>query len=160
TLLFVLKPQHSLPFLLFLAGARRWKVFPSFIACLSILTVLALVQIGFDGFAGYLELLRDPGSISHQQPELTPTIRGQLLRLFPDQDRIIFSVTSFLSGLLLLLAMFWGHMLKGRESWLWTGIVVLIPVTIVLSVHCHMYDLLIMTPSMVLLFQDRGIRTS
>lgn len=158
-LLFVLKPQHSIPFIVFLAGAKRWRVLPTFIIALTLLTVVAFFQIGMEGFINYIDLLRDPMSAVRQQAELSATVRGQMVRLFPDFEKVIFFVTTGIYGLLVLFSFVWGRVVAEKEDWLWTGIFVLIPLTLVLTVYCHTYDLLLITPAIILLFKDKVIET-
>ncbi len=157
--LLVLKPQHALPYILLMAGAGRWRVFPALAVTLVVLTTISILEIRPDGLITYFELLRDPASTFHQQPELSPTLRGQLLRFLPQQEKTIFMITSLIYALMLGFSFYLGRIIRHRNDWLWLGIVVLAPISAVLSVHCHSYDLLLLVPSLVLVFQDRGVPT-
>lgn len=88
------------------------------------------------------------------QPELNPTVRGQLLRLFPDAAPIIFTVTSALYLITIALGVFVGWKFRDRENALRLGALGFIPLALVASMHCHTYDLLLLVPTIIMIFND------
>ena len=70
-------------------------------ACVGILlTVISYFVFGNTGFANYIALLKLPESTLYMQPELMPTLRGQLLRLAPSLSKEILyvSIAVFMFG--------------------------------------------------------------
>mgnify|MGYP001204867419 CR=1 FL=1 len=152
--LFVLKPQQLLPFLAYLAGAKRFK---SLIVCaivFSALSIVAFIQMGPTGIQNYMSLVSAPSSVPYMQPELNPTVRGQLLRLFPEAAPIIFTVTSALYLITIALGVFVGWKFRNRKNALRLGALGFIPLALVASMHCHTYDLLLLVPTIIMIFND------
>ena len=152
--LFVLKPQQFLPFLAYLAGARKFKALIVCAAAFAILSIIAFVQMGPAGITNYLSLVSAPSSLPLMQPELNPTIRGQLLRLFPNSAPSIFTITSALYLATIALGLFVGWKFRKKENALMLGVLGFIPLALVASMHCHTYDLLLMVPTIILIFND------
>ncbi len=152
--LFVLKPQQFLPFLAYLAGAKKFKTLIVCGAAFAILSIIAYVQMGTTGITNYMALVSAPSSLPLMQPELNPTIRGQLLRLFPDAAPTIFTLTSAMYLATIGLGLFVGWKFRNKENALMLGVLGFIPLALVASMHCHTYDLLLMVPTIILIFND------
>ncbi len=156
--LIVLKPQQFLPFLAYLAGTKRFK--PLFV-CLGVflvLTIVAFVQMGQPGLANYAALVSAPSSLPYMQPELTPTFRGQLMRLFPSAAPSIFTITSALYLATIALAIFVGWKFRSQQNSVLLGVLAVMPLALVASLHCHTYDLLLLVPTIILIFNDSVIK--
>lgn len=152
--LIVLKPQQFLPFVAYLAGTKRFK---PLIVCLGVfllLSIIAFLQIGQTGLANYAALVSAPSSLPFMQPELTPTVRGQLMRLFPSASAGIFAVTSALYLATIAFAMFVGWKFRNSQNCLLSGVLAVMPLALVMSMHCHTYDLLLLVPTIILIFND------
>ncbi len=152
--LVVLKPQQFLPFMAYLAGTKRFK---PLIVCLGVflaLNIIAFVQMGQTGLANYAALVSAPSSLPYMQPELTPTFRGQLMRLFPSASSSIFTITSALYLATIALAMFVGWRFRNNQNSLLLGVLAVMPLALVMSMHCHTYDLLLLIPTIILIFND------
>ena len=91
------------------------------------------------------------------QPELNPTIRGQLLRLFPQAAATIFTLTSALYLATIALGVFVGWKFRNRANALKMGVLGFIPLALVASMHCHTYDLLLLVPAIIMIFNDSVI---
>jgi hypothetical protein len=126
-----------------------------------ILSILSLLIVGPSGYQNYLSLIQSPESLSHMQPELTPTLRGQLLRLeyvFPaiGQSKGIISVVTLAVYAMAIGFSFWlGGKAQKMERPIEVGVLASLPLTVVTSFHCHSYDLLLLTPTLLILFADR-----
>ncbi len=156
--LIVLKPQQFLPFLAYLAGTKRFK--PLFV-CLGVcvvLSIVAFVQMGQSGLANYAALVSAPSSLPYMQPELTPTFRGQLMRLFPAAAPSIFTITSALYLATIAFALFVGWKFHDKQNSVLLGVLAVMPLALVTSLHCHTYDLLLLVPTIILMFNDSVIK--
>lgn len=92
----LLVPQIAVPFLVFLAGAKKRKLLAWVFLFLLMLFAVSLLLIGPDGYAAYITffeeviLKNELGS----RVDITTTLRGQLTRLFPGNYGTIFGVAS------------------------------------------------------------------
>ncbi len=152
--LIVLKPQQFLPFLAYLAGTKRIKPLLACVGVFLALSIIAFVQMGQTGLANYAALVSAPSSLPYMQPELTPTIRGQLLRLFPAAAASIFTATSAVYLATIGLAAFAGWKFRNRNNALLLGVLGIMPLALVTSMHCHTYDLLLLVPTIILIYSD------
>jgi hypothetical protein len=155
--LVILKPQQFLPFMAYLAGAKKFKPLLISASVIAALSIVALLQIGQSGWANYFALVSAPSSVPFMQPELTPTVRGQLLRLFPSASASIFSLTSALYLVSIAISAFAGWKLREKENSVLLGVLGIMPLGLVLSMHCHTYDLLLLIPTILLIFNDAVI---
>lgn len=149
----MLKPQEGLPLLVFMAGAKRYRM----IGCTAIVLLTALIIVtGLTGPAGIIDYF---GSLNSglgkeqsmlMQSELGPTLRGQMLRFAPESRTLI----ALLSGGLMLLS--WAFIfISGRKfaanpAWLEAGLLVAMPLGLLTALHFHSYDLTLLIPSLVL----------
>ncbi|MBA3856669.1 MAG: hypothetical protein C0507_07120 [Cyanobacteria bacterium PR.3.49] len=152
--LVILKPQQFLPFMAYLAGTRKIKPLIVCAGIVAALSVVAWLQIGQTGWTNYFALVSAPSSVPFMQPELTPTLRGQLLRLFPSASSSIFSLTSGLYLFSIALSAFAGWKLREKRDSVLLGVLGVMPLGLVLSMHCHTYDLLLLIPTILLIFND------
>ncbi len=151
----LLKPQELLPFMIYAAGARRYRGVLLVSGFGVILSLLAFLLIGPVGFANYFQLLSDPSNLSLMQPELNPTWRGQLLRLPGLPSSVANLVGVFVVALTCVFLFALGRRMSGCKDWLEAGIIVSMPLGLVTALHCHIYDLLLMIPSLVALTRSR-----
>ncbi|MBS2000258.1 MAG: DUF2029 domain-containing protein [Cyanobacteria bacterium SZAS LIN-5] len=144
------KPQLIIPVVVFLAGAGRFKVLAFLAGIGLLLNVVAVSLFGSSTYIAYFDLLqRVKENRVWQAPEVTPTIRGQLLRMLPDSE----SMVMWVSGAALVGAMVWIFLIarKYRRSPLWYEYLVLgaLPLGLFTALHCHNYDLLLLLPTVV-----------
>lgn len=152
--LIILKPQQFLPYMAFLAGTKRFKTLIATSCVILVLCITAFAHIGQDGFSNYAALVSAPSSLPYMQPELTPTIRGQLLRFFPASASLIFSITSAFYLATIALAAFVGWKFRNRKNSHLIGVLSIMPLALVTSMHCHTYDLLLLVPTIILIFSE------
>ncbi len=154
SLMMMLKPQYSLPFLAYLAGLRRWRPLAVLASMFVLFTFIAFGEIGIAGFQNYFALMRSPESIMCMQPELHPTLRGQLLRLLPMNADIIFAVSAVIFVIVLAFSYLYGTQTREKSDAILRGVLCIIPIGLVTSLYCHEYDLLLLVPSLLVIFTD------
>jgi hypothetical protein len=155
----VLKPQELLPFAIYLLGCGKYRTVLLLGLISAVLAVVSILLIGFDGYANYANLI----SFSMQQtqgmqPELSPTIRGQLLRFLPNSHGLVTAIGIGTLSISLLAIFFLGRRFRRRPGWLWAGLIGAMPLGLVSSLHCHDYDLLLLVPTAVALLKTSAAR--
>jgi hypothetical protein len=155
--LFILKPQFIVPFLIYLIGLRRWTPVVVFTAVALVLTAISYFILGQSGFNDYLMLVRAPASGLYMQPELMPTLRGQLLRLGSEFSKEIsyLSIAVFLA--VSFCSWFCGADNRNKEKNILWAFLITIPLSLITSLHCHSYDLILLVPTMIIIFADAVI---
>lgn len=150
---FLCKPQQIIPFAVFLLANRKFAPFAVAGGIATVFSIASLALLGADTFNNYLHLIADPASLKIMQPELNPTFKGQLLRLFGAENSAV-SLTSYaMLAASSLFIFFLGRRTAGKEGWLKVGLLGAVPIGLATSIHCHYYDLLLLIPSIVLSIQ-------
>lgn len=146
----MIKPQEGLPFLIFLLGARRYKVV-AFTACiLAGTTIFVSLVIGQQGISNYFHFgFSAIEQSAYMQSELGPTVRGQLLRLLPESKTAIALVSGLISLCSLLFIFVSGRRFASHRAWLEAGLLIAIPLGLVTCFHLHSYDLVLLAPTVV-----------
>lgn len=165
----LLKPQELLPVLIFLLAARQYKAILGFLAAAITTSIISWPLIGVEGYANYFKLLNYSSVHSElMQPELGPTLRGQLLRLVPGffgqgagaaaaPDAQLIQYVSLASLVILVLALgsiyYVGNKFKGRQeaSQIAETMTLIMPLGLVTALHCHIYDLVLLIPCLIVL---------
>ncbi|MDZ4833672.1 MAG: glycosyltransferase family 87 protein [Candidatus Melainabacteria bacterium] len=148
----MLKPQEGIPLLVYLAGARKYKQLAMTIAILFIISILACVLIGYQSVINYVTFAYSSVENSgFNQSELGPTVRGQLLRLFPDSKSpiAIVSIMVFLATSVFIYLS--GRRFASNKAWLEAGLLIAVPLGLVTCFHLHSYDLTLLAPTVVVL---------
>lgn len=169
----LLKPQELLPVLIFLLAARQYKAILGFCAAAITTGIISWPLIGAEGYANYFKLLSYSSVHSElMQPELGPTLRGQLLRLVPGflgqgaaaaPDAQLIQYVSLASLVILVLALgFIGYAGMKLSAWAQTdeslsgskvaeALTLIMPLGLVTALHCHIYDLVLLIPCLIML---------
>lgn len=158
----ILKPQELMPFAVFLLGVGKYRTLAVIAVIGGLLTAVAFGLIGMDGFHNYSDLMNYSMNVDTKgmQPELSPTLRGQLLRIWPGQLGVINMISTALFGLSLLAIFYLGFKYRDgnagkdagapvRPGWLAAGLIGAMPLGLVSSLHCHDYDLLLLLPTLL-----------
>ena len=157
--LLLLKPQELLPLVVYLAFARRFKILFVLFAFFIVLVLISLCLFGVTGYCQYFALLKDSAANTQfMQPELSATLRGQLLRFnFPGSSPANLLSSSFLAATLSLTA-FVGWRCGSKSYWQEGLLRLALPLGFVSALHCHDYDLLLLAPFALSLFlsEDGG----
>ncbi len=81
------------------------------------------------------------------------------MRLFPSAAApSIFTITSVLYLATIALAMFVGWKFRNQQKSVLLGVLAVMPLALVASLHCHTYDLLLLVPTIILIFNDSVIK--
>lgn len=150
------KPQLLLPLAIFLIGARKLKTIAYLSAFGAALALASLILMGTQGYTDYIHLVSDRGSLAYMQPELSPTVRGQLMRICGIDSPIVgpISVIALIGSTAFLFVL--GHKYAKRTDWLMACILAAMPIGIVFSLHSHSYDQLLLVPSAIALVKSRA----
>jgi len=155
SLLIILKPQQIFPFLAYLAGLRRWRALTVLMGMFILFTLIAFFEIGTSGFQNYFALGRSPESAAYMQPELNATLRGQLMRLMPAHSNMILDASIVIYAIVLAFSYLYGQQTRDKPDTILRGVLSIIPIGLVTSLHCHDYDLLLLVPSLIVIFTER-----
>jgi hypothetical protein len=151
---FVLKPHEILPFIVYLIGAKRYRIVFILAIVIVISILISLTATGINGYTNYLNVF---ANLSHSDiwmlPEITPTIRGQLIRLHLLPEATISIISQIISIATLAFSYYFGRKMSSSNHWLNAGIIGIIPLTLVSAFLCHYYDLLLLLPSIVAIVQ-------
>jgi hypothetical protein len=153
--LLVVKPQQLFPLLLFCLGNGRRQLMITAIALMVILFGLAELMFGTSGMTLYLVTVADPANLQLMQPELTPTVRGQMMLLFGVHSwltSVVAAVAWVLSATVIALIA-WRN--RGSRHWITLCLAACLPLGLVTSLHCHDYDLLLLLPGVVSLMRTK-----
>lgn len=152
--LFVLKPQELVTFMFFLIGAGRWRAISGFATALGALAIVSAIVVGLGPYADFFIFTRSLKALNNaMQPEITATVRGQLMRLNLNYDL----VQAISLSLLLAAAVFsfwWGRRQKDKAGWLESGLAVTLPLGLTTAMLCHFYDLILMVPAGIALIKS------
>jgi hypothetical protein len=151
----VFKPQQLFPVLVSLAGASRGKVLAAAMILLLGLFVLSHLLFGQAGFGNYTAVVADPANLPLMQPQLNPTVRGQMLRIFGVSSPVPNAVAAIFLILSVLAIFLAGRKTGGRADWLMLTLSVAMPLGLVTSLHCHDYDLILLIPGVVALVKSQ-----
>ena len=143
----LLKPQELLPIMLYLLGASKWKVVGTTVAVGTVLALISVALVGVDGWHNYFSLISDVKlNTQYMQPQISATVRGQLLRLGGVASDSANLVSLLVLGLTSTFILFCGKKFKGDLHGL---LFIAVPLGLVTALHCHDYDLLLLAPSIV-----------
>lgn len=146
--LLLLKPQELFPLALFWLLSGRLKIIAGLAVAGVFLAAVSALFPGIAAYSTYMQLVRDSASNTiFMQPELSATIRGQLLRIpqLAGAANIISLGTLALSaGSIAWLALVIAK--KRIELQKYGLLCAALPLGLVSALHCHDYDLLLLTP--------------
>ena len=150
---FWFKPQYIIPLGALIVGATRIPT-AIFIAISGLgLASVAAAMMGLDIFSEYVELVKAPSSLPFMQPELNPTVRGQLLRLGCPVE-MAGGIGSVIMCASTAFALTLGWRLRSRPDWFERACIAVVPVMLVTALHCHEYDLLLLVPALAALLKS------
>lgn len=151
---FWLKPQQIFLFLVMLLACRRFSILAYWSGFSLLLALTSFILMGAKAVTNYL-MIFSPLAATFMQAELGPNFRGQLLRLFPESAHIVMMISlGFLlaaAAIIILIT----RRFRYAANWLELGILVSMPLGLLSSLHCHDYDLILLTPSIIALFKYR-----
>jgi hypothetical protein len=144
----LIKPPLAVPILLYLLGARRYRILLGVAACGLALLVLSVISEGAQTYQSYLDLLR----YAANHPETMGisgglTVRSQIVRIFPQATLAAIIVSAPLYLVALGACYCAGRVFSRSQHWLEAGLMAALPIGLVTSLYLHPYDLLIALPS-------------
>ncbi len=151
---FVLKPQEILTFLMFLAGAGRWSALLGFASACALLGIVSIFACGINAYQGFFQMSANLSAYKNLMlPQLSPTIKGQLLRL--DLDPTLTSILG-ISALVLgaVLSFMLGKKMAKSPFYLEAGLGVALPLGLATALLLHSYDLILLLPVMLALLNS------
>jgi Glycosyltransferase family 87 len=149
----LLKPPEGLPLLVFIAGARRYKMLACTIAIVLFATLVVAGLTGTQGMSDYFNSLNsavEKNQTFLMQSDLGPTVRGQMLRFTPDSKTLITVVSAVVMLVSWAFIFISGRKFANSEAWLEAGLLTALPLGLVTAFHFHSYDLTLLIPSLVL----------
>lgn len=155
---FILKPQEALTLGALMLGAKRWRILGVALVFVGVLCALSCLIMGPSSFSQFLNLyLHLPANSLWMAPELTPTVRGQLLR-FASSPLAGFSAIACLTAALVFCV------ICGRkcppeadpeaEANIDLSAACVFPLGLLTAYLCHTYDLLLLAPTVMALAYD------
>ena len=146
---FLAKPHLLLPLVFLHLGGKRNSPLFSLGVVASILLVVSLCLIGFEGWRNYFTLL---DSDFMAKAHFTPTVRDQLRLIFPRASFVISQLSLVLYVILLGLFYTLGRRIKGRDDFVFLTALLAIPAALIFSPYVQFYDWLLIIPSVVIFF--------
>lgn len=150
---FLCKPHLLLPQIAFLAGGRRYRELIVLVSMALVLLLGAFYMIGFEGLNSYYGHVQTNLIV---QEHITPTLRDQVRLLFPAASSLM-NTLSLPVYLLVLLYLFRQARVAG-DSIFERSILVSMPAALLFSPYVHVYDWLLLTPSVIVFFCKRLCR--
>ncbi len=151
---FWLKPQQILAFLIALLACGRFASLSYWLGFSVLLALASVLLLGVDGVAKYA-MIFSPMAAPYMQSELSATFRGQLLRMFPQSGHMVMlgSIVLLLAALALIFNL--TRQFRKSSNWLEVCTLVAMPLGLLSSLHCFSYDLILLTPALVVYFKYR-----
>jgi len=152
--LMFLKPQELLPLIVFLLGAGKWKLVLRFAAIASLVAVVGCAAVGVDGIRNYSSLMASTvNDTRFLVSDLSPSLRGQMLRIFPDAAGMTAAVsTGFLVVSLAVIALL-GRLLSKAEQWMEASLLVALPLGLASCLYFFSYDLVLLLPTIIVVLR-------
>lgn len=151
---FLMKPHLALTLCCLHLGARRWKFVLSFALIALFFLALSYFTCGPQAYQKYQALLSfSMVDLQWMNPEATPTLRGQLLRLSFIPQALSTKITTVVFGVILLAIIYLGQRLRGNVPSRVASLVA-IPLGLVFSLHCYSYDLVVLLPAVLMCGQE------
>jgi hypothetical protein len=151
----LIKPHEALPLLLYLAGARRYQILSS-VALWTVAGLLGgLALFGPAYYAGFIHstLANLSNNANFINSQLGPTFRGVLLSIFGHGALV--SAIALAALCAVYLFCFWlGRQMGQTSLWLEAGLLGCMPLGFAFALHFQDYDLLLLLPSVALLFSQ------
>ncbi len=155
----LLKPQELAPFIAYLFGARQLKTCTVVFVAMIAGVLGSLWTMGGQIYPSYFNLLdassKNPVYIHFMQPEWCTTLRGQLLRIVPTMSSEINLLSAVICILMLVFIAWCGSRLSRKKSWLEYGLMTVVPLGLITSLHCFSYDTVLIVPGIAALLKSR-----
>jgi hypothetical protein len=150
-----LKPQELLPILVILLAVKEYAAVLFALMWGGVVGIASFLMLGMQAFYNYRALVNLVVSYDiYTQTNLSPTVRGQLLLLFPQARGHVDMVAGLIMILGLILIYFVARRFANMDHGLRLAIACALPIGLLISLHCHDYDLLLLIPGLITLKQN------
>jgi hypothetical protein len=150
-----LKPQELLPILVILLAVKEYAAVLFALMWGGVVGIASFLMLGMQAFYNYRALVNLVVSNDiYTQTNLSPTVRGQLLLLFPQAGGHVEMVAGLIMILGLVLIYFVARRFANMDHGLRLAIACALPIGLLISLHCHDYDLLLLIPGLITLKQN------
>jgi len=150
-----LKPQELLPILVILLAVKEYPTVLFALMWGGVVGIASFLMLGMQAFYNYRALVNLVVSNDiYTQTNLSPTVRGQLLLLFPQARGHIEVIAGVVMVLGLILVYFVARRFSNMTHGLRLAIACALPIGLLISLHCHDYDLLLLVPGLITLKQN------
>lgn len=152
--IFVLKPQELVTLVLFLFGAKRYSAIKGFATAMAALGTISLLMSGLHVYEQFFERAKHLSALNYiMRPELSPTIRGQLLRLPFLNESIVHIAALIILVSACAFSFWWGRRQAKSAFWLESGVSVALPLGLATAMLVHFYDLVLLIPAIICLLK-------
>lgn len=144
---FLCKPHLLLPQIAFLAGGRRYRELIVLVSMAVVLLGGAFYMIGFEGLNSYYGHVQTNLIVKEH---ITPTLRDQIRLLFPAASSLMNALS--LPVYLLVLLYLFRQARAASDNLFERSILMSMPAALLFSPYVHVYDWLLLTPSVIVFF--------
>jgi hypothetical protein len=150
-----IKPQELIPILVILLGVKEYATVLFSLMWAAVVGAAAFLMLGTKAFYNYKALVDlVVATDTFTQSNLSPTVRGQLLRILPEARHSVEVIASVVMVGGLILIYFVAKRFAQNTHALRLAIAYALPIGLVISLHCHDYDLLLLIPGLITLKQN------
>jgi hypothetical protein len=150
-----LKPQVIVPLLVLLLGLGEYSAVAFTLMWGAIVAMAAFLMLGAKAFYNYKAVMLYATSVeTYMATNLSPTFRGQMLLLFPDHRSTVDAISLALLLISLVVIFLIGRCFAGTTRGGRHALVAAMPLGLISALHSHLYDLLLLTPIVVLLAKN------
>ncbi len=149
-----LKPQDALPVIVVLLALKDYATISFSILWAAIVGAAALLMLGAKAFYNYksfMDLALSSDAIL--KSNISSTLRGQLLLLFPAARHNVEIISTVVLGLTLLTIFFVAKIFAGQPRALRLSLAATLPLGFATALYCYDYDFLLLVPALVVMQQ-------
>lgn len=153
--LMIIKPQEALPLIVYLFAAKQYGLLLRAIPVSGVIAVIGFLAIGVDGIRNYSELMASTvNDTRFLVSDLSPSLRGQLLRMFPAQGEMGALVSLVFLAVSIGAIAFIGRRMSKAKQWLEAGLLVALPLGFASCFYFFQYDLVLLLPALIVLMRE------
>jgi len=146
----LVKPQEALAVFIILLAIKEYRTILFAIISAFVMASVSFLMLGMQGIHTYRTLMSDAlGMDTILQSNLSSTLRGQLLRLFPEMRSTV-EVISVVALVAALIAIYFiARQFVETPQPLRNALAAALPLGLVFALYCYDYDLLLLVPAVL-----------